>query len=151
MGSRPLAALTAVRAALPGSSTAHFMRDYVVAHGAPSGRISLEPASRTTLENLRLSFLMAARLGAREHAGADIIIVTDATHLSRSWLLAAYLGRYRVGLAAADARPVLSRYMRRFTILREAGAWWYNTLKILVWETLTMAGLPDDLKTRLIN
>jgi len=130
-------------------STAALMRAYALAAGVPAERIVIEEASRTTFENLRYSLAIAHDMGAAPDA-RDIAIVTDSTHLTRSWLLASYLGGTRAQLAASDS---MSAYVTReqiITVTREAAAWWYNIAKIMAWEGMALFGVPTEIRARIV-
>ena len=97
----------------------------------------------TTLENLVLSLPIADRLGAAPD-GHDILLVTDSTHVLRSYLLMRVIGRGEVQFVASNT---LDQYARREwtrTILREAGANWLNVAKVAAWGMLALAGLTPE-------
>ena len=119
---------------------AAMMRDYAVDLGMPAGSILLEDRSRTTFENLRFSFAIAAEAGH-----ARLAVLTDQHHLTRAALLAWYFGQPDIALVAARGLQYRPLSIRAAATGREACAWWFNALKIAGWELLGMAGVsPGD-------
>lgn len=94
-------------------SEAEAMAAYLAAHGIPADRILSEPASHTTLENLVNSRAIMENRGL-----ATAIIVSNASHLHRSLILARYLG---MEVSAAPA-PMVGVYLTAKQYLREAAA-----------------------------
>jgi len=120
-------------------SVGELMRDHAVALGAPAEALLVEPDSVSTFENLRFSFALA-----RGHGFERLAIVTDAFHLERARLLAAFFGRPDIGLAAAPGLDRDTRTNRVGFILREALAWWLNLGKAVAWELLAAGGVGPE-------
>ncbi|MEM7497975.1 MAG: YdcF family protein [Pseudomonadota bacterium] len=118
---------------------AGLMRNRVSASGIDTTRLFLEPAARTTLENLRFSFVLAEAQGNRSFA-----IVTDAYHLPRALALASLLGRENVTGVASEGLDEHGAVTRFAFLAREAMAWWYNLGKAAAWTVLGLAGVEES-------
>lgn len=82
------------------------------AAGVTDEALYLEPQSRTTEENLRLSKPILEALG-----GPELVIVSDGWHLPRALLVAR-----RLGLAAEGSAPKDAPRPKARQLLREAAA-----------------------------
>ena len=90
-----------------GPAEAEVIAALLRAEGVPEGVIRLEPASRTTRENLRLALPVFRALG-----GDQAVIVTDAWHAPRALLIARQEG------LPAVAAPIPWRAQSGRTLLR---------------------------------
>ncbi|MEO1468615.1 MAG: YdcF family protein [Pseudomonadota bacterium] len=113
------------------------MADAVAATGIAPERLVIEPAARTTLENLTLAFAIGDARGATTYA-----ILTDAYHLPRAMALAGLLDREVSGVAAPNFADA-NLFLRLGYVLREALAWWYNLGKAAAWYALGAAGVSE--------
>ena len=111
------------------------MADYALSLGVPRDALLLELGSTSTFENI-----LYAQAIATEHGLTRIVLVTDDMHLTRSALLADYLGLEISGMVAADARRGLGPFTTWPAYLRETLAWWYNLYKVAAWSLLGHAG-----------
>lgn len=116
--------------------SAERMRRYAVSLGAPPAALMIESRASSTFQNLLFGLALAEANGFERLA-----IVTDAYHLERARVLAAYFGRPGIGLVAVRGLEHEAWQDRAWTTLREALAWWYNLAKVVGWETLGAAGL----------
>jgi len=130
----------------PEITAARLMRAHALALGAPAEALLRENHSRSTFENLRFGFAIAAQQGLDRLA-----LLTDAFHLERARHLAAYFGRPEIGLAAAAGLKADGITNRVWSIVREALAWWYNPLKIAAWELMGFAGIGVESHEELIR
>ncbi|APX23555.1 hypothetical protein GCM10011326_37210 [Salipiger profundus] len=100
-------------------SEAEVIRALCLEAGVPAERLLCEPQSTTTEENIRFALPLLARLCSRR-----VVLVSDAYHLPRAWLVAR-----RSGLAATGAAPPLAGAKASAQIraaLREVPAFvWY--------------------------
>ena len=122
----------------PEVTAAQLMHDHAIALGALPDALFIEDRASSTFENLRFGFALAE---ARDFD--RLAILTDAFHLQRARVLAAYFGR-------PDAEPIAVRGLDRdgwsnrvWSILREAMAWWYNVAKVARWEVLAAIGADE--------
>lgn len=132
-----------------GTSSDH-MADLLLKRGLPRDRIILEKASLSTLDNLRNTRDIADRL-AGSSDGTGIVIVTQSSHLARSYLLALYLGWPNVSIYPAEPYMTWSGAADPGLSLREAGAWWFNLAKIAGLEALSIAGYSDAERREMIR
>lgn len=78
---------------------AQAMRDWLVAHGVPEGRVLLEDRATSTMENLQFSFDIIRARG--DEPAGNVAIVSSAYHLYRAKLMAEKLGApFAAGVAA---------------------------------------------------
>ncbi|MEM8570130.1 MAG: YdcF family protein [Pseudomonadota bacterium] len=124
---------------LPGLGTT--MADVAIAAGVPAEAITVENASRSTLQNA----LLSRDPLPPESAGA-VVLVSDGYHLGRAWASFRLAGYRPVAVSAATAfgNGGLRAKVRR--IARESLAWSYNTARLGLWAALNAAGLdqPTD-------
>ncbi len=120
-------------------SSASLMRAHALALGAPADALLIEERAGSTFENLRFGFALADERGFERLA-----IATDAFHLARARLLAAYLGRADPGLIAVGGLARERPETRVWSPVREALAWWYNLAKLAGWEALGALGLEEE-------
>ncbi|MEL6217895.1 MAG: YdcF family protein [Pseudomonadota bacterium] len=123
----------------PETPAAMLMRDHALALGAPAEALSVEPHAVSTFENLRFAFPMAAAMGADR-----LVLVSDPSHLARSWALARFLGRPDVALVSAHGVETVWWPHRVVGLGREALAWWLNIGKAAAWTGLGAFGLDPD-------
>lgn len=126
------------------------MRRLALDSGAAEGQMLIEDRSLTTLENLRFSFAMIDELGAA-HDGGDTMIVTSATHMMRTLMLARHLGRPDIRPGPVDVMGNLTFRGKTITAQREASAWWYNLGKVAVWEVLGLIGVAEEDRGRIVR
>ena len=122
------------------------MADYAVSLGAPREALLLERESRSTLQNLLFS-----RVIAREHDLKTLVLVTDSVHLTRAELLAGYLDIQLAGLAAADVRREQGVFSTWPYLTREALAWWYNLGKAAAWSGLGWLGWTPEERSKYVK
>jgi uncharacterized SAM-binding protein YcdF (DUF218 family) len=123
---------------LPGLGTA--MAAVATAEGVPAAAITVENASRSTLQNALLSrtVLPPAVTGA-------IIIVSDGYHLGRAWATFRWAGYGPVEVSAATGFGDGSWRVKVRRVARESLAWFYNAARLAAWATLNTLGFdqPD--------
>lgn len=105
----------------PDTPAAHMMRDYALTLGADPARVVVEDRSLTTIENLMFAFEIAQARG-----WGRVALASDAYHLTRAQMLAAWLGRPEVGLVATPGFERETGANRAWAVVREALAWWWN-------------------------
>ncbi len=106
---------------LTGDGAGTLMADHLRAMGIDDARITVEPDSRSTLQNA----LFTARITQTD---APVIVVTDAYHLLRSWVSFKVMGFERVELASSTAMV-----NRTGPMFREVSAIWFNALRLLIY------------------
>nr|WP_255599335.1 YdcF family protein [Hasllibacter sp. MH4015] len=127
-GAAPQIVFTGVQAAEP-------MADLARASGVPAEVILVETQSRSTLQN--------ALFSSRIMTGTeDVLLVSSAYHLPRSWLTFRLMGYDRVTVIAAEGRSDGAR-----PLFREALAIWFNAARYGMWRFAIAMGLgpADDL------
>ena len=123
-----------------GRTAAQAMRAWAIDQGFPADRVIAEGRSRSTLENLVISTVIAEKLGARPD-DASLMIVTDTTHGPRARALAWFLGWTHVAVATSNTFDVLRPWNKVTWTVRESLAIWWNVVKIVIWRILGLAGL----------
>lgn len=119
-------------------SVAERMARMALDRGANPDQLIVEARARTTWENIRFTRELL------DTPDTDrIAILTSASHLIRSALIADFLG-FPTGLASTSAPTIDNPYARSREILREGLAWWYNLGKAGAWIVLGWAGLEED-------
>jgi uncharacterized SAM-binding protein YcdF (DUF218 family) len=116
------------------------MADVAIAAGVPREAITVENASRSTLQNALLS---RAPLPP-EDAGA-ILLVSDGYHLARAWATFRLAGYRPVEVSAATAFGKGTFYAQARRVVRESLAWSFNAARLAVWVALNAVGVerPD--------
>ncbi|MEJ6388643.1 YdcF family protein [Gymnodinialimonas ulvae] len=109
------------RVILTGDGAGTLMADHLRAMGIEEARITVEPESRSTLQNA----LFTARITQTD---APVIVVTDAYHLLRSWVSFRLMGFDHVHLASSEAMVD-----RTGPMFREVSAIWFNALRLLIY------------------
>ena len=113
-GLAPVIIVSGARGADEEIAEAFAMREYLVKHGVPGERILTEDASYSTYQNLANSQALMASHGYR-----TALIVSNASHIHRSLVLARELGLEAV---AGPAPMPDSLYLRVRQYLREGAA-----------------------------
>lgn len=113
-GLAPVIIVSGARGADEEVAEAFAMREYLVKHGVPGERILTEDASYSTYQNLANSQALMASHGYR-----TALIVSNASHIHRSLVLARELGLEAV---AGPAPMPDSLYLRVRQYLREGAA-----------------------------
>lgn len=128
---------------LPGLGTA--MADVAIAAGVPPDAITVEDASRSTLQNALLSrpMLPPATTG-------PIILVSDGYHLARAWAIFRWVGYHQVAVSAATSFGDGTMRTKLRRVARESLAWSYNFGRIAAWEMLKGLGIDEPETSRLL-
>ena len=120
-------------------SGAEGMRELALAAGVPPEAMSIEPRSRSTLENALFSRPML------EDAGR-LLLVSEGFHLWRGAASMAWAGRPVAGVCKSSAfAPGRTAPDLAWVILREGAAWWLNILRGGVWRLAAATGLQHRL------
>ena len=123
-------------------SAAGAMYETAVAAGLPPEAGRVEPHALSTIQNAEFSLALVPQ--ARR-----VVIVSDAFHLPRSWLIFRAFGveevaAYATGAGFGGASPdPTERSMVRW-ILREASAIWFNALRAGLYLAGGLAGIDHD-------
>ncbi len=124
---------------LPGLGDA--MANVAVAAGVPRDAVTVENASRSTLQNALLS-----RTPLPPEEAGSILLVSDGYHLARAWASFRVAGYRPVHVSAASAfgRGSFGAKIRR--VVRESLAWPFNATRLGVWAAFNALGLdwPDS-------
>jgi uncharacterized SAM-binding protein YcdF (DUF218 family) len=123
------------------------MRDLAVAEGLPPDRATVENLSESTIQNALFSRPIVGNA-----AEGPVILVSDGYHLARAWLTFRWAGYGpRIALVAAtpfgDERPMLQ--LKKLG--RETLAWWFNPLRVAIWEGLNLVWGPDPARIDLLR
>lgn len=119
-----------------GTIAAPLMAQIAQDAGVPGSAISVEETSRSTLQNA----LFTSRMVARD---TDIVVVTTAYHLPRSWVAFRVMGYSDVSLSAAGEPSTRHR-----PVVREALAIWFNAGRVAMWWATPWLDL--DVRERLL-
>lgn len=123
-------------------SAAGAMYETAVDAGLPRDAGLVEPQALSTIQNAEFSLALIP--GARR-----IVIVSDAFHLPRSWLIFRIFGMEDVSVYATEAgfgtaaADPMERGMVQWT-LREATAIWFNAWRGLVYLVGGAVGVDHD-------
>jgi uncharacterized SAM-binding protein YcdF (DUF218 family) len=115
--------------------------------GLPETDVIIEPASLSTIQNAAFSLAMLPP------ETGHVIIVSDAFHLPRAWLIFRALGMPEVALYAADplteaqAETAVGNRPLRWWVVREAAAIWFNAARAAAYVVGGWAGI--DAETRI--
>ena len=126
----------AARVLVTGHGAGTLMADHIREMGVPDALISLEPLSRSTLQNALFSSRMT-------RTDAPVIIVTDAYHLLRSWVAFRVMGFEDVRLSSSPAMVDEAK-----PLLREVSAIWFNALRLVIYGATVW--LERDLREALL-
>lgn len=123
-------------------SAAEAMANLAEANGVPPAAVILEPQARSTIQNAAFSL---ALLQGRSNR---ILVVSDAFHLPRAWLIFRSFGVQDVALFAANTDYTTqdrsdTRNLFEW-ILRESFAVWVNLGRLFVYLVGGMAGIDHD-------
>ncbi|PYG34431.1 YdcF family protein [Pelagimonas varians] len=118
-------------------SAAALMARHAIDLGVPDTAIFVEPEARSTLQNALFSLPQIPE-------GSSVRVVTDSFHLPRSWI-SFYWAGYS-DLTVFPSQHVKGR--RKWgpnskTILREAGAYWFNLARIPVYSMALFFHVPN--------
>lgn len=137
-GLAPLVAFTGGNSA-GGPSAAKGMADLAMSLGVPKSAVLQEDDSQSTLQNALYTLPMLQQT-------EDLILVTDAFHLPRSWVSFRWAGATDLSLFAskqgetsvenADIAPV--------KLLRESAAIWFNLGRATLWSAASLVAAPSD-------
>ncbi|MGV6849204.1 MAG: YdcF family protein [Marinibacterium sp.] len=126
-------------------SAAEAMAHLAEADGVPADAVILEPRARSTLQNAGFALPLLPEGASR------IVLVSDAFHLPRSWMIFRALGAPRMALyAARRAYTTPDKPATRNEaewILRESVVVWVNVGRLLVYGAGGILGI--DRATRL--
>lgn len=138
-GAAPLVVFTGY--GIPELSAAEAMARIARAEGVPESAILVEPAAQSTIQNA------AFGLAALEAPPDRIIVVSDAFHLPRAWVIFRGLRVPEVVLRATlrDATPEVATMLR--WCLRESIAIWFNVARLGVYAGAGALGI--DRETRI--
>ena len=116
------------------SSAGAAMADAARAAGAPTSAVIVETEAKSTLQNADLSLRLLPE-------GADhVIVVSDAYHLPRAWIIFRLMGFDEVVLRRVPAEhQVAPPGMRIYA--REAFALWFNAGRLVVYWAGGIAGV----------
>ncbi|WP_152618574.1 YdcF family protein [Leisingera sp. ANG-Vp] len=135
----PLVAFTGGTAAPGGPSAGEQMAALAVSLGVPKAAMISENRSQSTLQNALFTLPLLPQQ-------TDLILVTEAFHLPRSWASFRWAGANRLHLAASEKvrrNPETGR--PGFNILlRETAAVWFNLFRAVAWSAAAPLNLQDD-------
>jgi uncharacterized SAM-binding protein YcdF (DUF218 family) len=123
---------------VPTLSAAEAMADIARAEGVPENAILIEPAAQSTLQNA------AFGLALLDAPPERVVVVSDAFHLPRAWVIFRVLGVPDVALRATrpDATPDLTTMLR--WCLRESVAIWFNVARLGAYGAAGVLGIDRD-------
>lgn len=110
------------------------------------GKVLVESRAISTFENVRFTAEMLGEAPARR-----VILVTDPVHMLRARALWHHFFGEWPDYALARTRGEPTSRVRLAYHLREAAAWWLNIGKVAAWEALTLAGVDEATRGRLIR
>ncbi|WP_424931178.1 YdcF family protein [Amaricoccus macauensis] len=122
---------------LPGLGSA--MAEVAIAAGVPAEAITVEDASRSTLQNALLS-----RAPLPPEEAGPVILVSDGYHLGRAWASFRWAGYHPVEVSAATAFGKGSFRAQARRVARESLAWSFNVGRLGVWLTLNALGYEQS-------
>lgn len=141
-GAAPVAVFTGYGHELYSAAAA--MADAAEAAGAPRSALIVEGEARSTLQNADLSRRLLPPDAKR------VIVVSDAYHLPRAWVIFRVMGfeeviLHRVPAALEVAAPEPSIFVR------ETAALWFNAGRLLTYWAAGLAGVDHDTRVSWFN
>lgn len=146
-GRAPIVVFTAGSARADSPSGASAMAALPVARTLPESAVGLEEQAQSTLQNALFS------LGILD-GSQDLILVTEAFHLPRSWASFKWAGAGRLQLAASERvrrhpqdpnRPHLSM------LTREVAAIWFNLARAAAYSVGGMVGIASETRVNWLH
>jgi uncharacterized SAM-binding protein YcdF (DUF218 family) len=130
---------------VPTLSAAEAMADVARTAGLAESALLIEPAARSTLQNA------AFGLALLDAAPERVVVVSDAFHLPRAWVIFRVFGVPDVALRATrpDATPDLTTMLR--WCLRESVAIWFNVARLGVYAAAGAFEIDRDARIAWFN
>jgi uncharacterized SAM-binding protein YcdF (DUF218 family) len=128
-------------AGVPGLSAAEAMADIAREAGVADSAVLVEPHARSTLQNAAFGLALLPEPPSR------VLVVSDAFHLPRAWVIFHVLGVPEVALRAtrSEVTPDVPTMLR--WCLRESVAIWFNVARLGVYAAAGTLGI--DRETRI--
>lgn len=128
------------------ASNADAMASVARARGVSPEAILVEPEARSTIQNAAFGLRLLPDGASR------LVLVTDAFHLPRSWVIFRFLHGSDIALYAADrvGGQAETRSLLRWS-LRESVAIWYNVARLAVYAAAGVAGVDHETRIGWFN
>jgi len=126
-------------------SAAQAMATTAVDAGLPAEAVIVEPRAHSTLQNA--AFGLALLQAPPEH----VILVSDAFHLPRAWVIFSLLGTADLGLYATESDFEAPLSTRLKWSLREGAAIWFNVGRVAVYGIAGLAGVDRETRISWFN
>jgi uncharacterized SAM-binding protein YcdF (DUF218 family) len=125
-------------------SAAEAMAQVAQAEGMPSEAAIIEPLAHSTLQNAGFGLALLPEPPER------VVVVSDAFHLPRAWVIFAVLG-HDVRLFATQGTLAPPAATRLRWSLREAAAIWFNAGRLATYGVAGLAGIDRDTRIGWFN
>ncbi len=129
---------------MPGPGTQ--MRDLAISLGVPAEATSAENLSESTLQNALFSLPILGKL-----AEGRVILVSDGYHLGRAWASFRWAGYGPTELYARDSFGRLPRREQVRRLFRESLSWYFNPVRVLIWQVAGFVGVPESERVWLLD
>jgi len=134
----PIIAFTGGRGIPDGPAAGEQMAALANTLGVPPQAIVIEDASQSTLQNALFTLPLLQQSN-------DLILVTEAFHLPRSWASFWWFGGREMSLVASERIRAQGHNAAGWTMIpREAIAIWFNLGRASLWSTAALFGKQDD-------
>ncbi|MFY0597222.1 MAG: YdcF family protein [Cognatishimia sp.] len=135
----PIIAFSGGRGIPNGPAAGEQMATLAKTMGVPAKAIVTESASQSTLQNALFTLPLLRQSN-------DLILVTEAFHLPRSWASFWWFGGRDMSLFASERIRRHSHSAAGWTMIpREAIAIWFNIGRASLWSTASLFGKQDDI------
>ncbi|MBQ4823009.1 YdcF family protein [Leisingera sp. HS039] len=138
-GRAPLVVFTGGRAVPDGPSAGAQMAQLAQQFDMPPDAILIEPESQSTLQNALFSLPLLP-------VSENLILVSEAFHLPRSWASFRWAGARGLQLAASEnvRRDPETGWPSFSILLRETAAVWFNLFRAAAWSAASTVDLQND-------
>ncbi len=138
-GLAPVVVFTGGRAVPDGPSAGAQMARLAQQFDVPPDAILIEHESQSTLQNALFTVPLLP-------ASENLILVTEAFHLPRSWASFRWAGAHGLHLAASEdvRRDQETGWPSISILLRESAAVWFNLFRAAAWSAASTVDLQND-------
>ena len=126
-------------------SAAEAMAHVARAAGLPPEAAIIEPRAHSTLQNAAFGLALLPEPPAR------VIVVSDAFHLPRAWVIFRVLGQQDLSLYATESALAPPLATRLGWSLREGAAIWFNAGRLAVYGIAGLMGVERDTRISWFN
>ena len=126
-------------------SAAQAMATTAMDEGLPAEAAIIEPRAHSTLQNAAFGLALLPEPTDR------VILVSDAFHLPRAWVIFRLLGTAELSLYATESDFEAPLSTRAQWSLREGAAIWFNVARLAVYGIAGLAGVERETRISWFN